>query len=564
MDLINYGRKVLGLQETRKVKPAQEKTGFRAFSHDDFHEASSWERLQRILAGNGGCYGLYGPRGSGKSWLMLMATDYADKNDGMGLWFPSPSEYDANAFLSSLSDLLASSIERLFVRNNTLYNLAVGLRRFLTVIATLLVVIGIIVYFLRRLSINSVGRNVAIPSSETSLTYLIPSLLWIPAVLVAFALLSLFAVQLIHDNFPSGRLVREATALRERIRFTASLKSGAELGIGGNAKSFAASLKRSQEKALSERPTTIASLVFDFRNLAEALAKVMNGPIVIGIDELDKLPTPAAARALLRDIKGIFEIPGVYFLVSVSEEASAALQLGTLQSGGRNEFNSSFYTIIELPPLESKGAKLLLEKRNYAVEDSQTDALCLVSAGNQRELVRIADVTLGRDPKLSGGKIISQAMKKESSALLTEIIRSSSAPGSKPLSPEAKSAAWKVLSPAYFESVGSFVSFGREAIVKYWDVPWRDRSWESVSEPWRQLLVRLFVSASWLEVCSSGAHLSDDSIYREMLDIMNIAGQDAVVARLALIARFGENLSGKYQRPSAESTNTNPHPSIEI
>ena len=481
----------------------------------------------------------------------------------MGLWFPSPSEYDANAFLSSLSDNLASSIERLFVRNNTLYNLAVGFRKFLMAIAAVLVAIGIIIYVAK--SFSSLNSSGPIFSS----TSLLPSWLWITAAVVVVMLLLLFAVQLIHDTYPSGRLVREATALRERIRFTASLKSGAEMGLGGNAKSFTASLKRSQEKALSERPTTIASLVFDFRNLAEALAGVMNGPIVIGIDELDKLPTPAAARALLRDIKGIFEVTGVHFLVSVSEEASASLQLGTLQSGGRNEFNSSFYTIIELPPLELSSAKQLLEARDYTVNANQTYALCLVSAGNQRELVRIADATLGRDPELSGGEIISRTMRTESLALLVEIIRSSSSTsGSKSLSSEAKSGAWEALSsPVYFESVNSFVSLGRDAIVKYWDVPWRERNWESVSEPWRRLLVRLFVSAKWLELCDSEEHVSIDSmeghtIFTDMLDIMNMAGQDAGVARLVLKARFGENLSGKYQKPPMGITDTNPDPSM--
>ena len=191
----------------------------------------------------------------------------------MGLWFGSPSEYDANAFLSSLSDNLASSIERLFVRNNTLYNLVVGLRKFLMAIAAVLVAIGIIIYLVR--SFSSPSSSGPIPSSGKDITSLLPSWLWITAASVVIVLLALFAVQLVHDTYPSGRLVREATALRERIRFTASLKSGAELGLGGNVKSFTASLKRSHEKALSERPITIASLVFDFRNLAEALAAVM-------------------------------------------------------------------------------------------------------------------------------------------------------------------------------------------------------------------------------------------------------------------------------------------------
>jgi hypothetical protein len=310
-------------------------TGFRTFSPRDFRPTPSWYRLSRILEGNGGCYGLYGPRGSGKSWLMLAAIDYAYKNQGMGLWFPSPSEYDANAFLSSLSDNLANAVERRFVRNDTLYNVLTLARRVLIAIGALLLALGIIVYLVRSIS-----------SHAQSVDPFRPDWIWISFVVVAVLLVALFAEQLLRSLSPAGVLIREATGLRERIRFTASLKSGAEMGVGSSAKSLAASLKTSQEKALSERPTTIASLVFDFRNLAEDLARVMRGPIVVGIDELDKLPNPASARSLLRDIKGIFEVTGVHFLVSVSEEAAAALQLGTLQTGGRNEFNSSFYTII--------------------------------------------------------------------------------------------------------------------------------------------------------------------------------------------------------------------------
>ncbi len=101
---------------------------------------------------------------------MLKAIDYAYKENGMGLWFPSPSEYDANAFLSSLSDNLASSIERLFVRNNTLYNLAVGFRKFLMAIAAVLVAIGIIIYVANSFSSpNSSGPTLSSGRDITSL-----------------------------------------------------------------------------------------------------------------------------------------------------------------------------------------------------------------------------------------------------------------------------------------------------------------------------------------------------------------------------------------------------------
>lgn len=539
-DLLRTHRKVA---ERRPREPAQPVTGSRAFSPDDFCSSPSWDRLQGILdERRGGCFGLYGPCGSGKSWLMHKAVDYASDNKGMGLWFPSPSKYDANAFLSSLSDNLANSVERQFMRNDTFYNLITGARKFLIAIGAVLLAFAIVVYFDRRFGSQT-------NSSGKSITSLLPDwlwiMLWITAISVACLFLFLYAMQLAHNLTKSGRLLREAAILRERIRYAASLKSGTELGLGGDAKSFTASLKRSQEKALSERPTTIASLVFDFRSLAEAIVHVMKGPLVIGIDELDKLGDPAAAQELLRDIKGIFEIDGVHFLVSVSEEEAAALQLGTLREDKRNEISGSFYTIIELPPLDESSTKQLLATKGHRVDKDQAYALCLMSAGNQRELIRIAGATLGYDVGLSKGsegQIISSTMKEESSALLTEIIRSSSASGSGSLSSGAKSSAWQALSPAYFESVDSFVSLGREAIVKYWDVPWVDQSWNSVSEPWRRLLVRLFVSASWLELCNN-AHANCDSIvkrstFTDLLKVMIMAGKDAGIAKLMLKDRL--------------------------
>jgi predicted ATPase len=100
-----------------------------------FHSTPSWQRLETILKGNGGCYGLYGPRGSGKSWLMLKAIECARVKQGMGIWFPCPSGYDANAFLSALSDNLANEVERHFLRDNTMNGLLATIRRILTFVA---------------------------------------------------------------------------------------------------------------------------------------------------------------------------------------------------------------------------------------------------------------------------------------------------------------------------------------------------------------------------------------------------------------------------------------------
>ena len=69
-----------------------------------------------------------GPRGAGKTWLMLRAIEWIEEGDedgrarpGIGLWYPSPSEYDSLAFLASLSERLATSIEGWYWRDRAVH-----------------------------------------------------------------------------------------------------------------------------------------------------------------------------------------------------------------------------------------------------------------------------------------------------------------------------------------------------------------------------------------------------------------------------------------------------------
>jgi len=66
---------------------------------------------------------------------------------------------------------------------------------------------------------------------------------------------------------------------------------------------------------------TLPEVVDSLRDFLEAVARE-HDRVMIGIDELDKMRTEAAAERFLNDIKGIFGIRNCYFLVSVSEEAT--------------------------------------------------------------------------------------------------------------------------------------------------------------------------------------------------------------------------------------------------
>ena len=82
---------------------------FRAFSLDDFRETASWARLAGLLSGNGGCFGLAGPPGAGKTWLIERAIGEAERRKGMGLMFPCPGAYQASEFVPALSETLAAA-----------------------------------------------------------------------------------------------------------------------------------------------------------------------------------------------------------------------------------------------------------------------------------------------------------------------------------------------------------------------------------------------------------------------------------------------------------------------
>jgi len=523
---------------------------FREFSIDDFSDNSTWNRLAPILKGNGGSYGLYGPRGSGKSWLMMRAKYEADQGQGIGLWFPCPRRYDSRAFLSELSGKLVDEIERRFAKDSLI---TLALRRgqtLLLYLLAILIIIGLTIYALRELALARTH------SAARELANTLPDWLWPSVGVTVTILVVLNLLRFRRDNSPNGRLLQEALALRERIRYTAGLRLGSEISVSGS-RSLIATFRRSREKSLEERPSTIASLVSDFRNLAEQVAARLPGPLVIGVDELDKIENTASVRGLLRDIKGIFEVTGVHFLVSISEEAATTLQLGPLQSTARNEFNSSFYTVIELPPLDPRGAVKLLGTRGLGNSDRLAEALCVLSGGNRRELVRMADLcafSVDQSDLPLDERAIITLLEAESLALLQEIIRDITNNGSITEQNDPKYGAWIALPREQFSSIEKFVRLGESAIRNYWTPHWADADPKDElahkQEPWRRLLVRLFVAAKLL---SSPGHsgapdlLNDDSALINLRDILLMATNDAGVALHMLASWFRAELPEPYR-----------------
>jgi hypothetical protein len=504
-------------------------TVFRAFDTREFREWPGWKRVRKVLASNGGSYGLSGPRGAGKTWLMLRAVVWARGDDeeeqeldrrGLGLWYPSPSEYEPLAFLASLTDSLAAEIKR---RYRAQHQFRKSLRSDPLYMIGLPILVGCVFSLLLW-----IARYPAVLPTPRSLWPLLVTAV-IVGLVTAF-LLRLLPTMIMPHLRREERLVREATLAAERARYSAMRRETAEVGAEAGRGGFVGRFRTSRERELVERPATLSSLVTDFRALAEQAGEVA-GRVVIAIDELDKMDDPGKVRALLRDIKGVFEVPRVHFFVSVSDEAARSLNLGALT--GRDEFNSSFYTVIELPPVTPEACAELLQGRAGIARDVAL-ALAILSGGNPREVVRLADL-VGDAP--AAAEAVTRALREEALSLRNQIVTSVAIDGVPSLGREARVGAFDGIPEAAFDSATGLDALASTALGdELWTPSWRDDAWEQrFGEAWQRLLVRIAVAG---EIVSSSSIVQDSNAGRLLQNVIVIASQSAQVARIVLERRL--------------------------
>lgn len=162
-----------------------------------------------------------------------------------------------------------------------------------------------------------------------------------------------------------------------------------------------AQLSRGHTRA--EQPRSYPEIVEEFRAFARDVAAHLhrNGHrAFIGIDELDKIGSPENAERFLNEIKGIFGIPHVYFLVSVSDDALTAFERRGLPL--RDAFDSSFDEIVHSGQLNYAESRRLLYRRVIGLSEPYI-ALCHCLAGGlardliraARQVIRVAEIQTG-------------------------------------------------------------------------------------------------------------------------------------------------------------------------
>ncbi len=326
----------------------------------------------------------------------------------------------------------------------------------------------------------------------------------------------------------------------------------------------------------------MSTLIHEFRELAEQAGEVAT-PVVIAIDELDKMSSADEVRALLRDIKGIFEVPGVHFLVSVSYEAIRTLRLGAITR--RDEFSSSFYTVLELVPLSPHDCERLLWRRwvlaeRAAMREDVTDEdvaralkvsdttvgsrtgpfepllppgalarysprlgvlLGILTGGVPREVVRLADIAEGlnaSDQLDLEKKCVATLLRAEVVEFRRQVVGSLDGDGGLASVgdderigvEQAALGVFEALAEDRFAASSPWSSGVLEQAM--WTPPWSGPWWErNFAEEWRRLLIRLHVG----ELLLSDRQTLDRADQAQALQaVISTASQSATFARLMI------------------------------
>lgn len=434
-----------------------------SYDSRNFIDWSAWDEMERHLRSRGVCAGVGGARGSGKSWLLRRATEWADENDGIGVYFPSPSAYDASAFLSGLCLALATKTELKLRRPRYAVTTILELMNKRSVqIGAVVVAVAVVAFFLR----------------DSSLSRVIPVSILSAVIVYGYIALPAWWRQQRLQRDPRYRLYLRSLAIQRWVQFSAASKSSSEFSLEAG-KGLIGRGKISEELALSERPVTELALVTEFRALAEQLSRE-EIKVVVAIDELDKIGSVEDVRKLLRSVKGVLDPAGVVLLVSVSDEAVTHLGLSGLR--GRDEISSSFTSMMKVPPLRREELRTLIESLLGVQKDDVADVVWVLTAGNHREAVRLLDDSLSvmEMQELSRNSCIDVASSVEAREFLNSLV------GDREIGEVPKASAYRWVDKWRVQEPES------DSLLSFWDPPWAAESgWpDNVAEEWRRYLVR--------------------------------------------------------------------------
>ncbi|HKG01873.1 MAG TPA: hypothetical protein VKB03_01720 [Conexibacter sp.] len=382
----------------------------------------SIEEMRDLLTTlDGGAIGIAGPRGAGKSTLIdsVCAGRTESFPEGhLGVRVSAPVNYDARDFvvhlLSRTCEEVIDDPEGLAkLRDDAMRDLlSRDLRRRMWLFAFLAMVFGIaaIVSSLgdvvsaqdaRTILLASIAAGLALAAGAqllrqaASLQPTLPSkrplisitpdvggLIGAAATGLAVSIFDLGSILVRGSVDPvRERAVRLYQDTKLQQSYTSTWSGSIEMPLG-------ASLGAEGSMSWAQVQLSLPELVEQLRSFLRGVAEQREAPVVIGIDELDKMRSSEEAQTFLNGIKSIFGVAGVYFLVSISQDAMSSFERRGLPF--RDVFDSSFDEIVEARYLTFEETQRLLRRRVIGMPPS-FHALChCLSGAVPRDVIRVA------------------------------------------------------------------------------------------------------------------------------------------------------------------------------
>ncbi|WP_410657804.1 hypothetical protein [Amycolatopsis sp. lyj-112] len=378
------------------------------------------KRLRRIVdRAESVAVALAGHRGTGKTTsirsLEQGLLSRSDQAAPLVVVASAPAAYEARDFVLHLHALLCKAVlakvstGQAAVTGRTRRRRALGraLRNAVSFVVVLSVVAAI-VWLLWGGTPLQAGKDLLAFASDVATGRMTPQELWTGQPvrrLIVVGLLVLFLLRLVfgvlaacvsavrwtvnrrRDTRLAG-LRRLTEQQLDRIRFLQTYTTGWSGKLSMPLKGEAG---RTWSTQRAEQQLTHPEVVDKFREFAELAAwrlraEKVAGRVVIAIDELDKIGEPEKAHQFINDVKGVFDVPGCLFFVSVSDDAVLGFEQRGL--GVRDAFDSAFSEMVRLEPFTLDESRLWIALRLRGISEQFCYLAHCLSGGLPRDLKR--------------------------------------------------------------------------------------------------------------------------------------------------------------------------------
>jgi energy-coupling factor transporter ATP-binding protein EcfA2 len=330
-----------------------------------------------------------GPRGSGKSTLLRALTAAGGGESPRALLVSAPVLYDPVDFTRYLYLKLASKIDQSASPGRPPSAGEGGTRVLLQRLMIGLAIGAAGVLWLW----HSHGRMSSVTVADVSAPALIVTS-------VTMIILALRRYRVLAGMTSAAGARRPSAALAacalERLSYDAEVGTKSSNSFSVLGKSIV--LDDESSKTLRSRPLTHPEITAGMRELLKTFSyEDRTQPVVVAIDELDKLDSTDSLIRMVNGLKDLFHIEGVHFVVSVSTDALDSFARRGVPA--RDVFDSSFDLILGVGPLTLDESTALLKSRSTGFPEELSKFCHAWSGGLPRDLLRAARrcVELGQE-----------------------------------------------------------------------------------------------------------------------------------------------------------------------